>query len=100
MKARKIIGLTTFAVMFLFLSATYGQVSDVYWHIDPHVKTCSMVIDTSLTQSQWHRFAKQASAIVTFKSLATAKTLGKMKFNIAIDDAYSPVDQHDLAWIN
>ena len=89
-------------VVFLFVSVSAAKADggDVYWHVDPNVKTCSMVIDPSLTQAQCHRFIKQGGAILTFKSLASAKTLGKMKFNIAIDDAYTPVDQHDKAWIN
>jgi len=59
-----------------------------------------MVIDPSLSQSQWHKFVKEAGAILSFKSLASANTLGKMNFNIKIDNGYTPVDQHDLAWIN
>ena len=102
MKSRRLNGIMTFLVLFLFTSVSYTQnnSSDVYWHIDPNVKTCSMVIDPSLTQAQWHKFTKQVGAILSFKSLASAKTLGKMNFNIAIDNSYTPVDQHDLAWIN
>ena len=89
-------------VLFLFVSISNAQNdhSDVYWHIDPDVKDCSMVIDPSLTQDQWHKFTKQAGGIVYFKSLASAKTLGKLHFNIANDKSSTPVDQHDLAWIN
>ena len=89
-------------ILFLFVSVSHAQSDggNAYWNIDPNVKTCSMIINPSLTQSQWHRFVKQGGAILSFKSLAPASTLGKMKFNIAIDDAYTPVDQHDLAWIN
>jgi len=86
-------------LLLLFTSAAYAQ-GDVYWHIDPNVDTCSMVIDPSLTQDQWNRFTKQIGAILSFKSLASAETLGKMNFYIGIDDSYTPVDQHDPAWIN
>ena len=88
----------------LLLSASFSQAQnlggEIYWHIDPNVKTCSMVIDPSLSQGQWHKFVKETGAILSFKSLASANTLGKMNFNIAIDNGYTPVDQHDLAWIN
>ena len=91
-------------LLLLFTSMAFGQGNgngnNVYWHTSPNVKTCSMVIDSSLTQGQWHRFIKQSSSILSFRSLASAKTLGKMKFHFAIDDARTPVDQHDLAWIN
>jgi hypothetical protein len=86
-------------LLFLFTSAAYAQ-DDVFWHIDPNVETCSMVIDPSLTQDQWNRFTKQIGAILSFKSLASAETLGKMNFYIGIDDSYTPIDQHDPAWIN
>ncbi len=72
----------------------------VYWHIDPSVKTCSMVIDPALTQAQWHTFTRQVGMIASFKSLAPASTLGKMNFRIAIDYGRTPVDQHDPSWIN
>ena len=102
MNSKRLKRTVTSLVLFVFVSASQAQNSgsDVYWHIDPSVKTCSMVIDASLTQAQWHRFTKQVGAILSFKSLAPAKTLGKMNFNIAIDNSYTPVDQHDLAWIN
>jgi hypothetical protein len=88
--------------LFLLMLVSYGQsvAGDVYWHLDPSVKSCSMVIDPSLTQAQWHTFTRQAGAMVTFKSLAPAKTLGKMNFRVAIDYASSPVDQRNPAWIN
>ena len=88
----------------LYSSATpsyaQGAGNNVYWHIDPSVKSCSMVIDPSLTQSQWHEFVKQASAVTSFKSLAPAKTLGRMNFRVAVDYSSTPVDQHSPAWIN
>lgn len=102
MKSKRLYGILTFLVLLIFVSVAHAQSngSDVYWRLDPNVKTCSMVINSSLTQSQWHRFVEQVGAIASFKSLASAKTLGKMNFNIALDNAYTPVDQRDLAWIN
>lgn len=91
------------AVWALALCASTSQAqsgSDVYWHIDPNVQTCSMVIDPSLTQDQWHRFTQQVGAIASFKSLAPARTLGRKRFRVAVDAGSTPVDQHDLAWIN
>lgn len=91
------------SALFLFLVAPVGHArsgGDVYWHTSPDVKSCSMVIDASLTQSQWNRFTRQAGAVVSFKSLGPAETLGKKHFKVAIDASNTPVDQHDLAWIN
>ncbi len=74
--------------------------SDIYWHIDPSVKSCSMVIDPTLTQEQWKTFVKQVSAISSFKTLGSAEPLGKMHFAVELNGSRTPVDQHDLAWIN
>ncbi len=88
--------------LFLFTSTSFGQTnnSNVYWHIDPGVKTCSMVIDPSLTQDQWKRFTRQVGEISSLKSMSSAETLGKKHFAITIESSSTPVDQHDLAWIN
>ena len=91
-----------FMVLLLVTPIVHAQSggNDVYWHIDPGVKTCSMVIDPSLTQAQWHKFTEQVGAISSFKSLAPAATLGKGNFRAAVDYGSTPVDQHDPAWIN
>ncbi len=83
----------------LIPAASYAQ-EGVYWHIDPSVKTCSMVIDPSLTQTQWGKFTRQVGAIASFKQLASAEPLGRMNFTFGIDYSSTPVDQHDPAWIN
>ncbi len=82
------------------ISRAQGTGSDVYWRIDRSVKSCSMVIDPSLTQAQWRTFVEQVGAIASFKSLSSAEPLGTMKFSIGIDRSSSPVDQHNPAWIN
>jgi hypothetical protein len=59
-----------------------------------------MVIDPSLTQNQWKRYTRQVGEISSFKSMASAETIGKKHFSIAIEYSVTPVNQHDLAWIN
>ncbi len=100
--SKTLAGIATSLALFLSVSGSRAQSNDsgVYWHIDPSVKTCSMVIDPSLTQAQWHTFNRQVGAISSFKSMAPAKTLGKMNFRVAIDYGSTPVDQHNPAWIN
>ena len=89
------------AVWAVFICASTAQAQgDVYWHIDPGVKTCSMVIDPSLTQAQWHTFVQQVGAHSSYKTLSSAMPVGRMRFQIALDYMSSPVDQHDPAWIN
>ncbi len=102
MNSKTLNGMVTSLLLFLIVRTSHAQNAgnEVYWRIDPSVKTCSMVIDPSLTQAQWHTFTKQVGAISAFKSLASAKPLGKLNFQVAIDYGTTPVDQHDPAWIN
>lgn len=102
MKTKKNVIEVVASGLLLFTLTTYGQnnSSDVYWHIDPGVKSCSMVIDPSLTQDQWKRFTRQVGEISSLKSMAPATTVGKKHFIISIERSATPVDQHDLAWIN
>lgn len=102
MSSKTLRGTVTSLVLFLFVSLSHAQSggNNVYWRIDGTVKTCSMVIDPSLTQAEWHTFTKQVGAISSFKSLASARTLGTLNFHVAIDYGSTPVDQHDPAWIN
>jgi len=102
MKNKLICTIANTIIIFVIASTSYAQhhSSDVYWHIDPSVKSCSMVIDPSLTQGQWKTFVQQIGAIATFKSLASAEPLDKFNFNIGIDYSNTPIDQHNLAWIN
>ncbi len=81
-------------------SHAQGGGSDVYWHIDPGVRTCSMVIDPALTQPQWRTFTRQVGDIASFKPLASAEPLGRGRFALGVDYSSTPVDQHDPAWIN
>ena len=102
MRDRRLIGMVIPLIPLLFASPSYSQGDDsgVYWHIDPSVKTCSMVIDPSLTQAQWNKFTRQIGAIASFKSLAPADPLGKLNFTLGIDYSITPIDQRDPAWIN
>ncbi len=84
----------------LFTCPAPAQSSDVYWHVDANVRTCSMVLDPSLTQAQWRTFTEQVGAILSFKSLAAAAPLGRGHFTLGIDDGITPVDQRDPAWVN
>ncbi len=77
-----------------------AQGEDVYWRIDPNVKSCSMDISPDLTQDQFHRYIRQLAFIASFKSAEPAQTLGKNHFSMNIDYSYTPINQHDPAWIN
>ena len=92
--------ITSILLLVPFQSRSQGTGSSVYWRLDPTVESCSMVIDPSLTQEQWKRFTRQAGEIVTFKTMSSARTIGRNHFSISLDYSSTPIDQHDLAWIN
>ena len=72
-------------LLLLFARPAYSQGnSDVYWHTDPGVKTCSMVIDPSLTQDQWHTFVEQAGA--AFGALPEAIALELLDLQLQMCD--------------
>ena len=102
MKNTRVKSLANVLLMFALVTASYAHdnSSDVYWHIDPSVKSCSMFIDPSLTQAQWGSFVRQVGAITSFKSLSPAEPLGRMNFRVGIDYASSPIDQRNSSWIN
>lgn len=96
----RLASITLLSAVLSFPIPAHAQTSDVYWHLDSSVKTCSMVIDPSLTQAQWHTFTRQAGDMISLKSLSSAEPLGARNFAFDIDYAITPVDQHDPAWIN
>jgi hypothetical protein len=101
MRGKQWVGIAVLAMCQLVSPRTCAWADDaVYWHIDPSVKTCSMVIDPSLTQAQWRTFTRQAGNILGYRSLAPAEPLGRGNFEVGIDYSITPIDQRDLAWIN
>lgn len=100
MKNMMLVVAAAMAVMAVPALRAQGTGGDIYWRIDRSVKSCSMVIDPSLTQAQWKTFVEQVGAIASFKSLASAEPLGAMNFSVGIDRSTTPVNQHDPAWIN
>ena len=99
-RSRRVRWLVPLALLLLTNPAHAQGGGDVYWHIDPTVETCSMVIDPSLTREQWKTFTEQAGALLSFKSLASAEPFGRWNVSLGVDYSITPVDQRDPAWIN
>ena len=79
MRNRRINAIVNTLVLVLFVSASYalGNDGDIYWHIDPSVKSCSMVIDPSLTQAQWSKFTKEVGQFCLSNHWRQPKLLGR-----------------------
>ncbi len=101
MRGRRLTALLIGLAPLLPGSPAHSQGGDgVYWHIDPGVKTCSMVIDPALTQGEWHTFVQQTGAIVSARPWTSAEPLGARNFTLGLDYSITPIDQRDPAWIN
>ncbi len=62
--------------------------------------SCSFMIHSSLTQSEFKQFTKEAGNIAYFQPLRGASSLGKYKFDISISSSVTNIDQSSGAWNN
>jgi hypothetical protein len=67
-------------------------------HVNPRWEECSFQLDPSLTQSAWHRFAREAGLVVYFRSLDDARPLGKGKFEVSALQWQTKIDDSAPAW--
>jgi hypothetical protein len=72
MKTRLMYLIANVLLMFALVAASYAHdhSGDVYWHIDPSVKSCSMIIDPALTQVQ------RISVFVPYVGLRESLSIG------------------------
>lgn len=69
-------------------------------HVNHDIKSCSIELDPSLTQSQFHKFTREAAQVFTFKLMSPAVPLGAKKFQIGLDYAITSINDADPAWNN
>lgn len=67
-------------------------------HVDHRWKDCSIVIDPSLTQDAWHQFVAEVGHVLYFRPLASAKPLGARRFEAAVMQWATQIDDTDAAW--
>jgi hypothetical protein len=77
-----------------------AQMSDSHppLHVDPTVKDCSVEFASNLTQSAFHRFAREFGSVSAFKQLAPAVTLRKGTASLGIEMMSFNVDEWSDAW--
>lgn len=76
---------------------------DVEIHVFENGETwtnCSFMIHSSLTQSEFLRFTKEAGSIIYFQPLSGASSLGRYNFDISLSANFTPIDQTSGAWNN
>ena len=84
----------------LYGVANYASAQHAHLHVDSKWDECSFQLDPSLTQSEWHQFAAEAGNVVYFRPLADAKPMNPGKFELAILQWNTKIDENDNAWNN
>jgi hypothetical protein len=69
-------------------------------HINPRWEECSFQLDSSLTKDAWRQFTKEAGLVTYFRSLTDAKPMGAGRFEFAILQWSTSIDEGDEAWNN
>ncbi len=70
-------------------------------HVNNIWSQCALVLDPSLTQSEFHDFAHELAPILYFRPLAGAKPLGKFKFEFSYEFwKTSPIQDYAGKWNN
>lgn len=67
-------------------------------HVDPSVGDCEVRFASNLTQSAYHRFAREFGAVSAFKQMASATTLGRGRASIGVEMMSFTVDEWADAW--
>jgi hypothetical protein len=96
MKPETFIRMVNAFVVLCFISISYAQ----ELHTNHRFRECSIMLDPSLTQSQFHKFTREAAQVFTFKLMSPAEPLGARKFQVGIDYSITNINDADPAWNN
>jgi len=96
MKKAKLV-LTIFAMPFI---ANFTFAEHAHLHINPRWKECSFQIDPSLTQQEWHQFAREGGMAIYFRSLMDAKPMGPGRYEFSLLQWNTKIDENKGAWNN
>src|SRR5690349_1075094 len=82
----------------LLLASCAPALSAQVLHTNDRWKNCSFVIDPALTQGAWREFVSEIGPVMYLRPLATARPLGKGRFEIAALGSATRIDQTKRAW--
>jgi hypothetical protein len=82
----------------LILAASAASAAAQTLHVNDRWKDCAIVLAPSLTQDAWRRFVGEAALVVFFRPLASARPLGRGKFEVGAMTWNSRVDDSSGAW--
>jgi hypothetical protein len=78
----------------------FSSAQDVILHVNTRWEECSIQLDPSLTQDEWHRFTKEAGLVTYFRPLADARSMGVGRFEISVLQWNTRIDETAGAWNN
>lgn len=94
MNARSRVGPAAVLALALAVSPLTGQIL----HVNDEWDDCAIVLDPSLTQEAWHQFVSEVGLVAYFRPLTSAKPLGTKRFEIALVNVSTRIDDADPAW--
>ncbi len=69
-------------------------------HVGDAYDSCYFDLHPELTQGQLQEFTREAAGIARFHQLDSARTLGRLNFDIALSMSWTPIDDSKGAWNN
>jgi len=67
-------------------------------HVNPEWEECSIQLDSSLSQTSFHQFTKEAAMVVYFRPLTGAATLEPGRVELSILQWNTGIDENSSAW--
>jgi hypothetical protein len=82
----------------LIVSLAGSPITAQVLHVNDTWDDCAIVIDPSLTQEAWHQFVTEVGVVTHLRPLTSAKPLGARRFEVALLNASTRIDDADAAW--
>jgi hypothetical protein len=82
----------------LISAPAWAQAGHPTLHVNPRWKECSFQLDSALSPAAWRQFTREAGLVTYFRPLVDAKPMGKGKFEVAMLQWDTGIDDHDSAW--
>jgi hypothetical protein len=75
-----------------------GSLSAQVLHTNDRWTDCAIVLDASLTQEAWQQFVRELGLVAYVRPLASARPLGAKRFELALLQWSTKLDDADPAW--
>lgn len=67
-------------------------------HVNDQWDECAIVIDPALTQEAWHQFVGEVGVVMYFRSMSSAKPLGRGNIEFSVVNSGTRIDDAEAAW--